>query len=142
LGAFQNGELVAYLWLCHEAYEEDEVRCRFVPLPKDRAAWDFDVYVFPQHRKGIAFACLWDGANSYLSGRDVDVTISRVSAYNTMSKKSHQSLGARKVGTAVFFTAGPLQITVSSRLPYLHVSVKSSFRPRIRVSASSLDLSE
>ena len=141
IGAFKDQELVAYLWICPGPYEEDEVRCRFVPLPEGKAVWDFDVYVLPRHRMGLAFARLWSEANHYLNRRDVIVTYSRVSAFNSMSLRSHQSLNAQKVGTALFFVAGRLQLTISTRPPYVHISARNASRPTISLSRTQLDSS-
>ena len=69
LGAYKDGDLIGCIWLCLGPYNEDEVRCRFIPLPQGQAAWDFDIYVHPQHRLGFAFSRLWDAANEYLRER-------------------------------------------------------------------------
>lgn len=133
LGMFKNDELAAYLWLCLGPYNEDEVRCTFEPQPGGESAWDFDVYVFPEHRMGIAFARLWDVANEYLRDRQIAYTFSRVSAFNTISAKSHRRLDARKIGRAVFLVTGFVQLMLCSRHPYVHLSLRSASKPTIRV---------
>ncbi len=43
LAAISEDTVVGYMWLLFGAYEEDEVRARFVP--QSDAAFDFDIYV-------------------------------------------------------------------------------------------------
>lgn len=131
LGAFKESELVAYLWLCFGAYDEDEVRCKFVPQPKGRAVWDFDVYVFPRHRIGLGFACLWDEANARLRAKGVATSFSRVSAFNPISRRSHQRMHARIVGTAIYLVAKPMQLMLSNRRPFVHLSLREATQPTI-----------
>src|SRR5688500_8050908 len=69
LGGFQDGRLVGYLWFCRGAYDEDEVRCTYVVTPQDEAVFDFDLYVFPEYRMGLAFAALWQHASEYFHAR-------------------------------------------------------------------------
>lgn len=133
LGAFKDGKLIGYLWLCFGPYEEDEVRCRFIPQPEKCAAWDFDVYVYPQHRIGVGFAALWNETNELLRKRGIKQTCSRVSAFNSMSKRSHEKLGATIVGAAVFVVVGRVQFLFSSRRPYFHLSLRKSTRPTVYV---------
>lgn len=135
LGLFRGGSLVAYLWLCRGAYEEDEVRCRFRLDPPENTIWDFDVYVMPGCRASFAFPALWDAADAYLRERGIAWSLSRISAFNLASVSSHQALGAREVGRATFFGAGPLQLTVSSLRPHLHFLLSHRSRPEIRVAA-------
>src|SRR5690606_27821891 len=97
-------------------------RCDFRLEPAELAAWDFDIYVAPEHRMGRTFARLWEGANSYLRARGVEWSMSRISAYNAGSFKSHARLGARVVGRASFLFLGPLQLAWMSVPPYAHLS--------------------
>jgi hypothetical protein len=133
LGAVRDGELIGYLWLCCGPYEEDEVRCRFVPGPPGRAAWDFDVYIDPRHRLGPAFACLWDAAHALLRARGITHTFSRISRYNVASMRTHARLDARRVGTAVFVRIGAWQGMVSSVRPRVHVALARPARPVVRL---------
>jgi len=132
LVATREGAMVGYLWLCCGPYEEDEVRCRFVPGPPGCAAWDFDVFVEPRHRLGPAFACLWDVAHAVLRGRGITHTFSRISRYNVVSQRAHARLEARRVGSAVFVRIGPWQVMASSIRPRAHVALVRSARPVIR----------
>lgn len=134
-GAFQGDELVAYLWLCNGPYDEDEVRCRFIPEPEAHAVWDFDVFVFPARRLGPAFSRLWDEVYRDLGSRGVRWTVSRISALNPRSMRVHSGLKARPVGRATFVRIGPVQVMLSSMRPRLHIGFGSSSRPVVRVPA-------
>lgn len=135
LGGFKGNELVAYVWFCLGPYEEDEVRCLFVPMPPRATAWDFDIYIFPRHRFGRVFAAMWSEANNYLQGRGITWSVSRISAFNPASMASHRRLGARQLGTAVFFRGRRRQLMVATVYPYLHLSLTAKARPVIRLSA-------
>lgn len=134
LGAFKGDALVAYLWLCFGAYEEDVVRCRFVPSPASNTVWDFDVYVFPRYRVGLAFARLWDETQSYLRAHGISWTYSRISPFNQQSLNAHRRLAAQCVGRALFLRRGGAQIMVATIHPYLHVSGRSGCGPELRIS--------
>ena len=131
--AFKDGEIIGCLWLCLAGYLEDEVRCRYNPSPSGRAAWDFDVYVNPEHRSGLAFARLWDEANDWLRQRGVVCSWSRISAFNTGSLASHARLGAKIAGTATFLRLGPCQVMVASLPPYFHASWRRQDMPLIQL---------
>ncbi len=134
LGAFNAESLIGYQWLCFGPYEEDEVRCTFVPEPSTTAVFDFDFYVYPEQRFGIGFVALWDGTSDYLRERGIEYSCSRVSYFNTASRKSHKHFKWKRAGLAVFLRGRSWQLMVSTLAPYLHVSFSKSSRPRIRVS--------
>ncbi|HEY8351300.1 MAG TPA: hypothetical protein VIK87_02045, partial [Sphingomonadales bacterium] len=100
---------------------------------EQETAWDFDVYVAPEHRMGRTFARLWAAANEYLRARGVRWSLSRISGYNPASFNSHKRLGARVIGRASFLRIGNWQLMWSNRAPYLHLSRKA--QPRLRVRA-------
>lgn len=135
LGAFHKGVLIGYMWLCFGPYDEDEVRCTFETLPKNEAVWDFDVYVFPEHRIGIGFAGLWDGANAYLRARGICHSFSRVSRFNLTSRRVHRHFGATAVGRAWFLSGPRGQVTVTTVRPYLHIALSRGRRPVLRLQA-------
>jgi hypothetical protein len=130
LAAFKDGAFVGFLWFTLGAYQEDEVRCRYVPLPAGRSAWDFDVFLAPEHRNGIAFLRLWDEANRFLSARDVVWSLSRISAFNRQSLMSHKRMGAERLGAVVFVSIGRLQLCASTCRPFLHLSWGEGSFPR------------
>lgn len=137
-GAFVAGAPIGCLWLRLGAYDEDEVRCRFVPLPADRASWDLGMYVMPAHRAGIAFIRLWDEANEYLRQHGVQATISRIAPVNKLSTASHVRLGARRIGMATFFRFGRIQLMAATLRPYVHLSFTPTQRPRLRLVATQM----
>lgn len=130
LAIVKSDILQAFLWLIQKHYDEDVARARFVLPPSGKAAWDFDVYVAPAYRLGYTFLKLWDAANAHLRSLGVCWTLSRISAFNAGSLSSHSKLGARPIGTATFFIAGPLQIMTSSLSPKFHISFGKS-RPNL-----------
>ena len=131
LAAVRRGELAGFLWWVEGPYEEDEVRCLFVPRPAGAAVWDFDVYVAPRHRSGPVFARLWDAASRDLSARGFRQTCSRISAFKPGSLSAHRRLGARVVGKRLFVCVGRLELMFGTRRPLFHASLRS--RPTIEV---------
>ncbi|MDA5193595.1 GNAT family N-acetyltransferase [Govanella unica] len=137
LAAVEEGRAVASAWFTFGAYDEDMVRCRFVLSPAGATAWDFDIYVAPEHRMGRTFARLWDGANAELRARGVTWSMSRISAYNAGSLKSHGRMGARVIGRAAFLSLGPVQLAWASVPPFLHLSFQKG-GPDLRISAPDM----
>ncbi len=135
IGAFRNGQLIGFQWTVVGPYEEDDVRSRFVPVPAGRAAWDFDIWIAPEYRLGRTFLRLWDATNAMLHLRGVLWSMSRISAFAPESIRSHGKLAARRVGSSLYFIAGPLQLTVVSGPPFFHVGMCPTARPVIDVPA-------
>jgi hypothetical protein len=134
LGGFRDGRLIGYLWFCRGAYDEDEVRCTYVIAPENDSVFDFDFYIFPEYRMGVAFAALWQGAAEYLRARGVRHTFSRLTQFNLSSRRAHDHLGWRPVGRAIFVQLGPVELMAATLPPYLHVSLPSTRRVRLRLS--------
>ena len=133
IGAFQKNKLIGYLWLAFGAYEEDEVRCTFV-LPNDgQSVFDFDLYIMPEARMGLAFAGVWDGASQYLRGRGVKYTYSRLTRVNIASRRAHQRLGTRCVGRMIVVRAWRLELVLSTLTPFMHVSCDENSRARVKL---------
>jgi hypothetical protein len=130
----RSGDTFAgFLWLAYEAYDEDEVRCRYELVDSQRCVWDYDVHVEPEYRLGRSFARLWDAANAHLAAEGIQWSISRISAFNPASLAAHGRLGIQKLGCATFFRFGSLQISILSEAPYLHLSLRSSSHPTLRI---------
>ena len=140
-GAFREGTIVGCLWLCLGGYHEDEVRCRYDLRPEGKAAWDFDVYVIPEARGGFAFMRLWDEANAYLRKLGVGWSLSRISAFNPGSLAVHGNLGACRIGSALFFRTGDLQLGFYSFKPYFNFTGSPDRIPRLVLVAPSSDQS-
>lgn len=128
-----GGRFAGFLWLAHNAYEEDEVRCRYELLPPELCAWDYDVYVEPDFRIGRTFSRLWDAANAHLAERGVRWSLSRISAFNATSLAVHQRLGIRRMSSATFVVLGRWQISLLGQKPTIHVS-GGPRRPILRLS--------
>lgn len=126
-----KGEFAGFIWICREAYEEDEVRCRYVLPSPDRCVWDFDVYVEPRFRVGRTLGRLWKAVGASLESEGVEWSFSRISLFNEASVGAHERLGALRVARALFFVVGRLQLTLCSQAPYVHLGV--SGRPRIEL---------
>lgn len=135
LAAFKHGQCAGFLWMVLGPYAEDEVRCRYVPLPEGEACWDFDLYVYPEHRGGLVFARLWDEANRYLAARNVRWSLSRISAFNAGSLQSHRRMGAKPLGSAIFFCAGSWQVFAGTMAPYVRVSRRPDAFPTLALHA-------
>jgi hypothetical protein len=134
LGAYREGRLIGYLWFCHDRYEEDEARCTYLVAPQGEAIFDYDLYILPEHRMGFAFAGIWHGANAYLRRRGVRYTFSRYTRFNLASRRAHERLGGRPVGSAVFLHLGPVQLMAATLWPFVHLSLSSSRRVTLRLS--------
>jgi len=133
--ATKDEKFVGFLWLQQGTYLEDEVRCRFKPLPVESTAWDFDVHVEPAHRSGMAFARLWDTANQFLRESKIEWSVSRISAFNPGSINSHSRLGAFPIGSACFFNGRRWQLLLSGSCPHLHFSSSEKNTPEIFLKA-------
>lgn len=132
LGTYRKGQLIGYMWYARERHEEDEVRCTYVLAEPTTSVFDFDFYVLPQHRMGVGFLGVWHGANEVLSAQGVRYTFSRLTRFNTASRRAHAHLGWRRVGSGVFLQAWGVEFMVSTVAPYL----AASFSPRQRVKLS------
>ena len=132
LVAEKNARMAGFLWLLLGRYREPDDRCIFV-IDSPRAAWDLDVFVEPSLRLSPVFARLWSEANSWLRGRGIEWTLSRISCYNERSLQSHVRLGSVKLGRTTFLKLGPLQIMFSSMAPYVHCTVGNQNGPVIRL---------
>ncbi len=135
LGLFLKERMIGYLWFCLGPYDEDEVCCRFIPRPAEKAAWDFDVYLLPEHRGGLCFLRLWDAGNAFLRERGRSWSCSRISVFNRASILAHHRMGAERLGTATFLALGSCQLMISSLRPRLNLSCHPDKGPRIVLQA-------
>lgn len=133
--ATSKGVFAGFLWLAHQAYEEDEVRSRFILTTPGQCAWDFDVYVEPRFRLGRMFSRLWQAANHALRSEGFEWSLSRISTFNAESLAAHHRLGAQSLGSATYLCIGPLQLSLVPTAPYFHVSLTPASRPRIKLCA-------
>lgn len=139
LGAHRGDELVGHIWLHFGPFDDVTSRIRFVPTPTDVVSWDLDIHVVPHERAGLVFAALWDAASELLRERGYEWTASYVSAFNGPSLRAHERLGARRVGTVVFFRLGPFQVTATSLEPRFNISFHPKMTPTIAVTVPELE---
>lgn len=133
--ATREGRVIGHLWITQAPYREPVHRCEFVPQPPDRTAWDFDMWIAPDERLGLAFARLWDQCNSYLQERGVAWTCSRVSAFNLASLKAHARLGMRVRHALIYLCAGSIELLLADVAPFFSLSFSSRTFPVIAVTA-------
>jgi len=135
LCAEKQGKFIGFIWLILGQYEEDEVRCLFKPAPTKQVAWDFDVYVDPDYRFGFTFVKLWDAAFDWMRSRGVLGCMSRISAFNPESLRSHQRMGAHKLSSLVFLVLGRFQMLLCPMRPWFQVSFRAPARPTLLINA-------
>jgi hypothetical protein len=138
LGAFQDLALIGYIWYMTGVYQEDEVRCDFLPAPQGQSAWDFDIFLEPRCRGTFAFPRLWDAAFEQMRLRGIKWSMSRISAFNSVSIESQKRMNARIVGSLTFFKLWGCQFMFGSLPPYVHLSIGQQSRPLVRVPAPSV----
>lgn len=139
LGAFKDSALIGYMWFCSPSYDEDEVRCTYSVNPAHSSVFDFDFYLFPEHRLGLGFVALWNGANEFLFERGVRYTFSRLTRFNLASRRAHKHLGWKLVGRAVFFKAWQVEVMLATIAPFVHVAVKQANRVRLDLRSDATD---
>jgi len=135
IAIYDAAQLVGFIWFCHDEYLEEEVNCRFTPSPADNVAWDFDIYIEPDHRSGIAFLKLWMAGLDYLKSINIQWSASQISAFLPQSLASHRRLGTIVVGQAFFLRIFSLQFTVANVAPFVHIGWGQARGPSITVRA-------
>jgi hypothetical protein len=133
--AHHEGALVGYLWLQETPFADRDAGCVFVPAPRGRAAWDYDLWIAPAWRMSRAFQRLWDAANAHLRARGVAWTLSCVSGFNRASLASHQRLGARVVSHAWIVRTGSRQLALFTQPPFIDLCLLTGSRARLEVRA-------
>ena len=133
LGVFKRMEFIGYVWFCFGRYDEDEVRCTFELSPPGQSVFDFDLFLFPEHRMGLGFAGTWHFANAYLRSRGIEYTFSRVNRFNLPSRRAHKHLGAKQVGRASFLQLGTIELMVGTIYPFVHLSLVPANRVCLRI---------
>ena len=131
LGLYKKEQLVGYVWLRMGHYIEDEVRCDFELLPKEQSSFDFDLYIFPKYRMGPAFAALWDAISLFLREQGIEQSFSRMTRFNTASRRAHLRMGSVRIGRAIFLHAFGLQLMMATVPKYLHGSLNRAGRANL-----------
>jgi GNAT superfamily N-acetyltransferase len=138
LVAEKDGRLLGFQWFTLQDYPEDDVRCLFRLGAADGCAWDYDIFVYPEHRTQPVFLRLWDRCNALLRQSRIRWSLSRINAFNAGSKKSHERLGATVIASAYFLCVGPLQVSLFSCAPWFHVAAREDRRPTVHASRIAL----
>ncbi|MDP3085877.1 MAG: GNAT family N-acetyltransferase [Rubrivivax sp.] len=138
LGTYRKDKLIGYIWFSFGHHEEDEVRCDYELTAREQSVFDFDLYVLPEHRMGIAFMAIWHGANEYLHQRGIRYTFSRLTRFNLASRRSHAHLGWRRVGQAVFLQAWAVELMLADIHPYVALTWSPTQRTRLRLAPDAL----
>lgn len=137
LVATRGDTFVGYHWLASGPCREGTLRTEFRTHPPQTTAWNFDLYVAPEYRRGLAFMRLWDASHDWLRRQGMHWVFSRISAYNVSSLRAHLRMGAVTLGWLIYFRIGPCQVSVCSMAPHLHVSFSERSMPVIVVHAPS-----
>jgi len=135
MAATVKGAFAGMIWIARGHYDEDEVRCQYVLADAAHSVWDYDVYVEPRYRAGRLLARLWQAADTRLAAEGVRWTFSRIALLNRSSMAAHQRLGAQRVGTAAFLVLGPLQLSLFSIAPFVHIGLHALSRPALQLRA-------
>lgn len=139
LGTFSKDKLIGYIWLCRGSYEEDEVRCTYQLVNRDESVFDFDLFVFPEYRMGIAFTAVWHGANEYLRKRGVRYSFSRLTRFNLASRRSHRHLGWRRAASAIFLKIFGAELMLATIFPYVSLSFGLRRRVHLQLRPDALE---
>ena len=133
LGGYFKNEFVGFIWFCFREYKEDEVRYTYVLPPGDEAVFDFDLYIFPEHRLGFGFVRIWNAANEFLRNRGIKWTFSRVTRFNLPSRRAHAHLGSKRVGAALCLKAWRVEVTLATIRPHFYLSLGNARRARFEL---------
>ncbi len=139
LGTFRKGSLVGYVWFAFDQYEEDEARCTFKLRPAEQSIFDFDFYVMPEYRGGLAFAAIWNGASQLLHERGVRYSFSRLDYFNRASAKAHDHLGWRRVGRALILRLWTMELILATRSPRVFLSLNTHSRATYLLTPEALE---
>lgn len=133
LGAWRNEQLIGYVWFAFDHYLEDEVRCTYELAAPAQSAFDFDFYLLPEHRMGTAFAAVWHGANEFLRELGVRHTFSRMTRFNTASRRAHARLGALRLSSAVFVQLWRVELMLATQAPFVALTASPGRRVHLRL---------
>ncbi len=143
LGTYnKKGQMIGYIWLCFDSYEEDQARYTFFLSPSEQSVFDFDLRIYPEYQMGIGFAALWSGVNQYLYERGVRYSFSRLDRFNQASAKAHSHLGCKRIGGALILQFFAAELIFMSKAPWIHFSCSESTRTRIHLTPDPADLEE
>lgn len=111
--------MAGYLWLHFGRLPERMFACDFEALPANRTCWDYDLEIEPRYRLGRTFARLWDEAFRLLRERGITSTVSWIHCANGTSRRSHERMGATRVGWLVLLDVFGYKTALASIRPFL-----------------------
>ena len=82
---------------------------------------------------------LWAGVASLLNGEGRRWTLSRISQFNQASVRSHARLGAVRTGWVAALVLPPLQFSLCSGRPWVHLSFSPRQVPRVQAQAPAAE---
>lgn len=129
-----KGEFAGYIWIARDQYIEDEVACTYVLTAPQCSVWDFDVFVEPRLRIGRTMGRMWKAVDKSLSLQGITWSFSRISLFNPGSLAAHRRLGAESIGWATFIVIGPVQFSVASLAPRIHLAFNGRSPPSFQLS--------
>ncbi len=138
LGLYQEQKFIGYIWFSAGCYLEDEVRCNYILEPADESVFDFDIFLFPEHRMGLGFVGIWNEVNKFLSQSNIHYTFSRLTRFNLASRQAHAHLGWQRLGQAIFLQVRRVEIMVATVSPYVSFTFKPSQRVKLKLNADVL----
>lgn len=133
LGVYRKGQLLGYIWFSTDRYLEDEVRFTYELAVPAQSVFDFDLYVLPEHRLGIAFMAIWHGANLYLHRKGVRYTFSRLTRFNLASRRSHARLGWGRVCRTAVLKLGRIELQIVDMRPFVRLVWRAEQRTTLRL---------
>jgi len=76
---------------------------------------------------------MWQHAEEELCQKGFTHTLSRITAYNIQSIKSHERLGAKKINWICFVNILGGQLMFSPMAPFLHLSLSQQSQPKVNI---------
>lgn len=138
LGLYQDKDFIGYMWFSAGSYLEDEVRCHYVLDPALESVFDFDIFLFPEHRMGLGFVGMWNEVNKFLCKANIHYTFSRLTRFNLPSRQAHVHLGWKRLGQALFLQLGSVEFMFATVSPYVSLTFKPSQRVKLQLNADVL----
>lgn len=133
--AEQAGSPQAFVWVTRHEHLEAEVSLAFKPTPRDRAVWDFDLYVDPAARHSVALSRLWDAVAEQLINAGYAWTVSVIMAENSSSLRAHRRSGAHVVAAGIRLRLGSRTYTYVDTASHFSSARRGNPRSVVQVAA-------
>jgi hypothetical protein len=113
-------------WIVQHRFDEDEVRATYL-LP-EKCSWDLGMEVLSDYRGSRAVFAVLAALHEAMKACGVQRTISQIADSNIGSLSTHEKLGCKKLGSAVFVNLFGIQFCFSRLRPLPHVSFSKQSR--------------